>query len=245
MASSLMPGAAAILVRAGCLSRIFILLILEIEIPRVIDVENMVNHREVQEIAPLVVRESGKVCLRRALDMAELVMDGRSLEVNALSTRLQEQACRTLGRACGKREKEEKGGARNVRGKIARGQVSCIGRTASDREAQTGKSLAGQGFGSPEVGGFSFASEVKETEVILKSDGKMRLTIMVALNGVIRHLTGFYSAEEMEERNRMFRDYYRSQISILPSPESPESLEAAPETAQSPLPVAEETADFF
>ncbi|KAL6735785.1 hypothetical protein Aduo_006192 [Ancylostoma duodenale] len=56
---------------------------------------------------------------------------------------------------------------------------------------------------------------------------------------------GFYSAEEIEERNKMFRDYYRSHSSISPSPESPESLEAAPETAQSALPVAEETEESF
>ncbi|RCN36030.1 hypothetical protein ANCCAN_18098 [Ancylostoma caninum] len=49
----------------------------------------------------------------------------------------------------------------------------------------------------------------------------------------------------MEERNRMFRDYYRSLISISPSPPLPESPEPAPETAQSPLPLAEEGEESF
>ncbi|RCN34301.1 hypothetical protein ANCCAN_19855, partial [Ancylostoma caninum] len=50
------------------------------------------------------------------------------------------------------------------------------------------------------------AGEVKETEIVLKSDGKMRLSVMVALNGVTRHLTGsmlnsacFNGLADMEE----------------------------------------------
>ncbi|KAL6730701.1 hypothetical protein Aduo_001654 [Ancylostoma duodenale] len=92
--------------------------------------------------------------------MAELVMyDGR-LEVNAFNTRMQElrrHAERLEERAENERIRRKEEHEMFVE-KTARDQVGCIGRTASDREAQTGKSLAGQGFGPPEVGDLSIAS---------------------------------------------------------------------------------------
>ncbi|KAL6730703.1 hypothetical protein Aduo_001655 [Ancylostoma duodenale] len=48
------------------------------------------------------------------------------------------------------------------------------------------------------------AGEVKETEIVIKSDSKMRLSVLVALNGVILHLTAFATSKD--------GDYYRGRL---------------------------------
>ncbi|KAL6743410.1 hypothetical protein Aduo_016452 [Ancylostoma duodenale] len=115
----------------------------EFEISGVIDVENMVNHREAQEVAPLVVRESEEVRLRGALDMAELIMDDRRLEESRL-------LAKDLGR---------------LRWAISQSQVDVIKHDPISVEEVILVHLC--------------TGEVKETETVIKSDGKLRLTVLV------------------------------------------------------------------
>ncbi|RCN46423.1 hypothetical protein ANCCAN_07601 [Ancylostoma caninum] len=190
----------------------------------VIDVQNMVNHREVQEVAPIVVRESEEVRLRRVLEMAELVMDDRRLEVNDLSTRLQElrrQAERLEERAENeKRRRKEEHEMFVEKLRRARSAVSAE-QLLTEKHKQENLLLA------KDLGRLRWAisqsqveviendptsveevilahlcaGEVKETEIVMKSDGKMRLSVLVALNGATRHLTAFATSED--------GDYYR------------------------------------
>ncbi|RCN39182.1 hypothetical protein ANCCAN_14907 [Ancylostoma caninum] len=88
-----------------------------------------------------------------------------------------------------------------------------------------GKSLAGQGFGPPiepishsqleviendrtsakeVILAHLCAGVVKENEIVLKSDVKTRLSVLVTLNGVIQHLTAFATSED--------GDYYRGRL---------------------------------
>ncbi|KAL6730636.1 hypothetical protein Aduo_001591 [Ancylostoma duodenale] len=98
--------------------------------------------------------------------------------------------------------------ARDVREEAARGQVGCFSRANANGEIQAEEPPAGQRFGPPAVSNFSdyvieidstsveevilahlSARKVKETEIVIKPDGKMRLSISGTLHDVTRHLS--------------------------------------------------------
>ncbi|EYC22823.1 hypothetical protein Y032_0016g2971 [Ancylostoma ceylanicum] len=169
----------------------------------IIDVENMVDHRQV---ALLVGRDSEKVRLRRALEIAEIVMYDRGHEINALHTRLQElrrRAEHLEERAENEklRRKEEHemfvGKLRDARSAVPAEQMLTekfkqdLGRLRWSISQSQIEALENDPSSTEEVIlSHLRAGDVKETEIVMKADSKIRVAILVVLNGAMRHLSG-------------------------------------------------------
>ncbi|EYC22822.1 hypothetical protein Y032_0016g2971 [Ancylostoma ceylanicum] len=158
----------------------------------IIDVENMVDHRQV---ALLVGRDSEKVRLRRALEIAEIVMYDRGHEINALHTRLQELRRRA-------EHLEER--AENEKLRRKEEHEMFVGKLRDARSAVPAEQMLTEKFKQSQIEALENdpssteevilshlrAGDVKETEIVMKADSKIRVAILVVLNGAMRHLSG-------------------------------------------------------
>ncbi|EYC11214.1 hypothetical protein Y032_0051g2079 [Ancylostoma ceylanicum] len=193
----------------------------------IIDIENMVDHRQVQEVAPLVVRDSEKVRLRRALEIVEIVMYDRGHEIDALHGRTQELRRRTElleERAENKslRRKEDRemfaGKLRDARSAVSAEQMLTekfkqetvllakdLGRLRWSISQSQAETLENDASSTEEVIlAHLSVGDVRETEIVMKADGKIRVAILVVLNGAMRHLSAFASTAE--------EDYFRGRL---------------------------------
>ncbi|EYC04847.1 hypothetical protein Y032_0085g1827 [Ancylostoma ceylanicum] len=199
----------------------------------IIDVENMVDHRQVQEVAPLVVRDSEEVRLRRALEIAEIVMYDRGHKIDALHGRIQELRRRTElleERAENERlrRKEDRemfvGKLRYAKSAVSAEQMLTekfkqesvllakdLGRLRWSISQSQAEALENDAPSTEEViPAHLSAGDVKETEIVMKADEKTRVAIPVVLSSAMRHLSAFAStAEEDYFRGRLLPNQFR------------------------------------